>query len=375
MKQVLSFSVIAAFAVFALSACSDSDANPTPKQEPLISDSTMNLIRIDTASIKNVDDELKLSGEVSFDDNKVVKVFPFSSGQVLSVNVSIGDYVKAGQTLATIKSADVAGNYADLSSAGNDVSIAKRNMDNTESLYKNGIASEKEFAEAKENYNKSLTAATKIRSQIQINGGGKTSANGTYTVTAPRAGYVVEKLINPGNFIRNDNSTNMFTIGDVSDVWIWANVYETDLAKVKPGYQARVTTLAYPDSVFTGKVDEVNKMLDPETKVMKVKIVLPNEKGLLSPEMFANVFISNTESKKMVAIPAAAIINDNQKNYVVVYKNNDDVTIREISILKTVNNFAYVNTGLNDGEKVITQNQLLIYKKLLDLNNQKVTLK
>ncbi|PZR26084.1 MAG: efflux RND transporter periplasmic adaptor subunit [Citrobacter freundii] len=375
MKQVLSLSVIAAFAVLALSACSDSDANQTPEQEPLISDSTMSLISIDTASIRNVDDELKLSGEVSFDDNKVVKVFPFSSGQVLSVNVSIGDYVKAGQTLATIKSADVAGNYADLSSAGNDISIAKRNMDNMENLYKNGIASEKEFAEAKENYNKSVTAATKIRTQIQINGGGKTNANGTYTVTAPRAGYVVEKLINPGNFIRNDNSTNMFTIGDVSDVWIWANVYETDLAKVKPGYEARVTTLAYPDSVFTGKVDEVNKMLDPETKVMKVKIVLPNDKGLLSPQMFANVFISNIESRKMVAIPAAAIINDNQKNYVVVYKNNNDVTIREINILKTVNNIAYISTGLNAGEKVITRNQLLIYKKLLDLNNQKVAKK
>jgi len=371
MKQVIILSVIAVSAAIALSACSDSDANPTPGQEPLISDSTMSLIRIDTATIRNVDDELKLSGEVSFDDNKVVKVFPFSSGQVLNVNVSIGDHVKAGQTLATIKSADVAGNYADLSSAGNDISIAKRNMDNTESLYKNGIASEKEYAEAKENYNKSVTAATKIREQIQINGGGKTNANGTYTVTAPRAGYVVEKLINPGNFIRNDNSSNMFTIGDVSDVWIWANVYETDLAKVKPGYQARVTTLAYPDSVFIGKVDEVNKMLDPETKVMKVKIVLQNDKGLLSPEMFANVYISNTESRKMVAIPATAIINDNQKNYVVIYKNNNNVSIREISILKTVNNLAYITAGLNNGEKVITQNQLLIYKKLQDLNNQK----
>lgn len=375
MKQLTLYTIILFAAVLALSSCAESEANDVPREEPLISDSAMSLIRIDTAKTRNVDDELKLSGEVSFDENKVVKVFPFSSGQVLSVNVSVGDYVKAGQILATIKSADVAGNYADLSGAGNDVSISKRNMDNTESLYKNGIASEKEYLEAKENYNKAVSAAQKIREQIQINGGGRTSANGTYIVTAPRAGYVVEKQINPGNFIRNDNSSDLFTIGDVSDVWIWANVYETDLAKVKPGYRAEVTTLAYPDSIFVGKVDEINKMLDPETKVMKVKIVLPNDKGLLNPEMFANISISNTESKKMVSVPASAIVNDSQKNYVVVFRNNNDVSIREVSILKTLNNYAYISGGLNDGERVITQNQLLIYKKLQDLNNQKVSLK
>lgn len=364
-----SLTIIAGFAITCImfSSCKvkNADASVAAKG-PIISDSTMQLLKFDSVQNKEVGDEVKLTGEVSFNDNKVVKVFPFSSGQVLSVNVSIGDYVKAGQTLATIKSADIAGNYSDLSVAGNDEAIAKRSMENAEHLYKNGIASEKEFIEAKENYSKAISNANKIKEQIQINGGGRTAANGMYIVSSPRSGYVVEKLINPGNFIRNDNNSNMFTIGDISDVWIWANVFETDVAKVKEGYEAKVTTVAYPDTVFVGKVDKVNEVLDPVTKVMKVKIVLPNKSGLLKPEMFANVMISNSENKKVPAVTSSAIISENGKNYVVVFNNPNDVKVQEVNILKTTGNYTFIVSGLTSGQKVITQNQILVYRMLVE---------
>ena len=370
MKQFFLFSVVGAFFILLITSCNSTDATADKNvKEQLISDSIIKLLKIDTVQLRNVDDQLTLSGEVSFDENKVVKIYPYLSGHVLSTIVSVGDYVKAGQTLATIKSADVSGNYADLSISGNDVAINKRSMDNAAQLYKNGIASEKEFLEAKENYNKALSNNNKIKEQIQINGGGRTAANGIYTVTAPRSGYVVEKLINPGNFIRNDNNGNMFTIGDIHDVWIWANVYETDISKVKQGYTAAVTTIAYPDSVFIGKVDKINQILDPITKVMKIKIVLPNINNTLKPAMFANITIRNREIKKMIAVPASATINDNQKSFVIVFINSNDAAIREVKILKTSDGFAYINSGLNPGDKVITQNQILIYKKLQDINN------
>ena len=131
-----------------------------------ISDTMNSMVKIDSAQISNMSDELKLSGEVNFDDKKVTKVFAFSSGQVLKVNVSVGDKVSRGQVLAVIKSADIAGSYSDLSTAGNDVAIAKKQMENEASLFKNGIASEREYIEAKENYHRAVTAADKIKSQI-----------------------------------------------------------------------------------------------------------------------------------------------------------------------------------------------------------------
>ena len=339
-------------------------ANPVEKV--CISDSMEKIIRIDSAVLATVDDELKLSGEINFCDNKVVKVYPFSSGKVMQVKVSLGDKVSKGQVLAIIKSADVAGNYSDISSSGNDVAITKRQMENTESLYQNGIASERENAEAKQNYQKAVNNAAKLQAQININGGGHTSAEGNYIVTAPASGYVVEKKINEGAFIRSDNTDNMFTIGDISEVWVTANVYETDITRVKEGYAANVTTLAYQDKVFPGVIDKVNQLLEPDTKVMKIRVKLKNEALLLKPEMFANILIKNKEGTQSIAIPKAGIISEDGKNYVVLYEGKCNLKVKEIELLKIVEDKAYIKSGLAAGEKIISANQLLLFKALTE---------
>ncbi|MEO7766690.1 MAG: efflux RND transporter periplasmic adaptor subunit, partial [Ferruginibacter sp.] len=127
-----------------LFSCKGRQPVPEKPTAICITDSMAKIISIDTSVMSVIGDELKLSGEISFDDRKVSKVYPFSSGQVLQVNVSVGDKVSKGQTLAIIKSADVSGNYSDLSTAGNDVAITKKQMDNESSLFNNGIASERE---------------------------------------------------------------------------------------------------------------------------------------------------------------------------------------------------------------------------------------
>jgi cobalt-zinc-cadmium efflux system membrane fusion protein len=356
--------IIAAIVFFA--GCKVRQPDPEKPDQVCITDSMEKIITIDTAVISTIGDELLLSGEINFDDRRVSKVYPFSSGQVLQVYVSVGDKVDKGQALAVIKSADVSGNYSDLSTAGNDVAIAKRQMDNDSSLFKNGIASEREYLEAKENYQKAVTVEAKLKNQIQINGGGRTSANGTYIISAPISGYVVEKKINPGSFIRSDANDNLFTVGNIRDVWVWANVYETDISKVKVGYTAKVTTLAYPDSVFTGVVDEISNILDPVTKVMKIRIKLPNEKQSLKPEMFANIVITNNEGNKSIAVPAKTIVSAYGKNYVIIYKSKCGLNVQEVGVLKTVGNKAYIKTGLKEGDIVISQNQVLLFKALTE---------
>src|SRR2546423_1425410 len=260
--------IIALTAILAYTqvSCNNSDGKEVTKKEPLISDSLMKLITIDTVKKLPIGDQLKLTGEIGYDENKVVKVFPNSSGQVMQVSVSFGDYVHKGQSLAVIKSADVAGNYSDLANAEADVKIAQRQYENAKSLYEGGISSQREYEEAKENYDKALAVANKIKALIRINGGGHTNPGGIYTITAPTDGYIVEKKITTGAFIRNDMGDNLFTISDLKNVWVWANVYETDMAKVREGYHADVTTLAYPNKVFPGQVDKMNDLIDPANK-------------------------------------------------------------------------------------------------------------
>ncbi len=360
----ISLMVLCITALF--SSCKENIPVEQKEQKVCISDSMQKMIALDTAKISNINDELSLSGEVSFDANKVIKVYPFSSGQVVEAKATLGDRVTKGQVLAVIKSADIAGNYSDLKSAGSDIAIAKREMDNAKLLYDKGISSERELTIAKENYEKAVTAGNKVNDQIKINGGGHTDANGSYVITAPASGYIVEKNITAGSFIRNDNTNSLFTISDLSNVWIWANVFEADIPKVKEGYDAKITTLAYPDKVFNAKIDKISEVLDPQNKVMRVRINLPNNNYLLKPEMFTNVVITNKEPNKAVSIPSEAVVFDNSRKFVVLYHDKCNLEIKEVTLLKTVGNITYVQSGLATGDVVVSKNQILLYRALTE---------
>lgn len=365
MKNILYLGTIC-IAVILFAACGQKKTVAEEKKKFCLSDTMQHLIAIDSATRCSIDDEIQLSGEVSFDENRVVKIFPRSSGQVTECKVSLGDKVQPGQVLAVIHSADVAGNYADMRTAEADIAIAKRQLDNAESLYRNGIASEKELTEAKENYNKAVTAKKKIQAYIQINGGSGTHPNGTYVLTAPIAGYIVEKKVNAGNFIRQDMNDYLFTISDLKDVWILANVFENDIPRIKEGMSVKVTTLAYPDKIFTGTIEKSSEVLDPVNKAMKVRVRLSNEGLLLKPEMFTRVLVSNKQEGNAISVPSAAIVEESGKSYVVVYRSNCDMGVKEVIVNKVVGDKTYVSYGVNAGEKVITRNALLIYNELAE---------
>ena len=358
--------IISLLTLSLFTGCSEKNAIKTEQPKFSLSDSMQHLISIDTVSYCGISNELSLSGEVSFNENNMVKIFPRSSGQVIEARVSLGDKVSKGQVLAVVRSADVAGNYSDLSSANADVAIAKRQMENAEALYKNGINSEREYTEAKENYDKALAGKGKVQAAIRINGGGSTNAAGEYLVTSPIDGYVVEKKVAAGAFIRSDMGDNLFTVSDLKNVWVYANVYETDIAKVHEGYEVKVIPAAYPDKIYTGKIDQVGQMLDPQSKALRIRIVLENKDMLLKPDMFTKVIVSNDEGGKATCIPTAALISQDGKNYVVVYKSKDDLRIAEVSVLRTVNERTYLSGGIQPGALLVTRYQNLIFNQLIN---------
>ena len=364
MKYILIIMITAA-AMISFSSCEEKAVADTNDNKPFtLSDTMLNMIKTDSVKMCGVSDELQLSGEVSFDENKLFKVYPRSSGQVIQSSLTLGDKVSAGQTLAVIKSADVAGNYADVSSADADITIAKREMENQESLYKSGIASEREYNEAKQDYEKAMAAKRKITSQIEINGGRGATASGTYALTAPVSGYVVEKNVNQGDFIRTDMGSSLFTISDLKDVWVWANVFEADINKVKEGTAVEVTTLAYPDKVYTGKIDKISEVLDPDNKALKVRVKLNNPDLMLKPEMFAKVTVNNVQNEQAICVPTTSLIEQNGKTFVVVYNSRNDMKIAEVDVMKTSGSKTFINSGVTPGQQVITDNELLVFQQL-----------
>jgi cobalt-zinc-cadmium efflux system membrane fusion protein len=331
-------------------------------QEKCLPAQLMSIIEFDSVRMEVVEGEKNLTGKITFDDEKVIKIFPLAGGIVQQVNVQLGDYVEKGKVLAIISSSDIANMEKELSSSESDLSIAEKNMEASREMYNSGLITEREYNSTQKEYKKALSEVDRITEVLRIHSG---SGKSDYIVRAPISGFIVEKKINTSMQIRTDNSDNLFTISDLKDIWVMANVYESDVSKIKEGYEADVTTISYPDQVFRGKVDKVFNVLDPVSKVMKVRIQLDNQSYLLKPEMFASVRIRYKEDLRLITIPSKAVIFEQSKNYVVVYRDTCDVFVREIEIYKTLNEKTYlIGTSLKKGDLIVTRSQLLIYNDL-----------
>lgn len=352
-----------AFALFSigLNSCTDKAPLGDEKQGYVLPDSLLKTIEIDTVTSSKVLNSLTLTGKVDFNEDQVIKIYPVISGLVSDIKVMLGDYVKKGQPLANIKSVEMAGYSNDFSMAKSNLEIAKKTLDATNDMYKSGLASQRDQLAAQENDNQAVSALQKAQRVLTLNGG---SLNGDYVVRSPIEGFVVEKQVNNNMMIRTDNATGLFTISDLKNVWVMANVYESNIANVKTGDSVQVTTLSYPGKIFHGKVDRIMNVLDPSNKVMKLRIVLPNPGYLLKPEMFASVVVRNTENKKMISIPFRDLIFDHSQYYVLVYKSQSDISIRPVQVMNTVGDRSFISEGLTEGEKLIGTQPLLIYQEL-----------
>ncbi len=166
--------------------------------------------------------------------------------------------------------------------------------------------------------------------------------------------------------LRNDRSENIFDIAEINEVWAMANVNESDINKVKLGQDASITTLSYPDKVFKGKVDKIFNVIDPLTKAMNARVKLQNSDFLLKPDMNASIKLSFNEKASMIAVPSSAIIFDKSKNFVMIFKDRNNIETRAVEVYRQVGDITYIASGLKENEKVITTNELFIYDALND---------
>jgi cobalt-zinc-cadmium efflux system membrane fusion protein len=360
--------VISAATVFY--SCEKTPGHPdTDLSEFCIPDSLMANITFDTVKTENISSELKLTGKISFNEDHVVRVFPLVSGHISDVKVSIGDYVHKGQVLAQILSSDMAGYTSEYKSAQSELAIAKKNLDVTTEMKNSGISSEKDLLTAKNEYDKTLSSFNKMKEVMKVYGSNDESENGSeFVLKAEMDGFIVEKNITTGMELRADDANSLFVISDLKDLWAIANVYETDIAKIKEGSQPDISTLSYPDKKFTGKIEKVSNVLNPETNTMTVKVHLDNNDYLLKPGMFATVSIRFPETRKTLSVPSSAILYDDNKSFVVSFNKRCDVDLREINILKSISDTAFIECdSLKEGNLVIDRNNLFVFTALRKL--------
>jgi len=358
-KAIILF--LAITAVF--SSCKNEKKTDEVKETFVLSDKMLSTTKTEAAILQNLKNELNFYGKITADNNKMIEVFPIVGGNVTKVYVELGDYVRKGQLLATIRSTEVAGFEKELDDAKNDVLVAKNNVKVAQELFDGKLSAERDVLEAKSQLNKAQSQLHRVQETYKIY---NIKGGATFEVRAPLSGFIIQKNINQDMLLRNDKSDNIFDIAQIDDVWAIANVNESDIEQVKLGIDAEVTTLSYPDKKFYGKVDKIYNIIDPETKAMKARVKLNNSGFLLKPEMRATIKLSYDESRQMIAIPSKAVIFDKSKSYVMIFKNRNNIETRQVEVYRQVGETTFLLSGLKEGEKVITENQLLIYDALND---------
>jgi cobalt-zinc-cadmium efflux system membrane fusion protein len=349
--------------VLNLFSCKSDEAssNDSQREHYEIPDSLLKTLEIDTVKTSNLTNSIKFTGLVDFNTDKVANIFPLISGVAQNIKVQLGDFVKAGQELGVVRSSEMANYNVALINAETNVNLTARLLSQQQDLFKSGLASEVDVTNAEVAHQQALASKAAAEKVLSINGNNR---DGEYIIKSPIDGFIVQKNITNGMSIRTDNATNLFTISDLKQVWVQANVYEGNISKVNKGDEVDVTTISYPDKVFNGKIDNLMNVLDPNSKVMKMRIVLDNPDYLLKPQMFATVIVNNSENKKAVAVPTSSIVFDHSQYYVLLYKSKKDVQIRQVELLSTNGNTAFIKRGVAPGDLLIGSQAILIYGAL-----------
>lgn len=312
------------------------------------------------AEMRPVEESITLTGEVESNSDKTVPFVSLVDGVVTDTYFSLGDYVRKGQTLASVKSTAVNELQGDTQTLQAQLAVAKRKLSSVEAMYKDDIASQKDLQEAKSEVAILQSNISRTQKNMQVYSAG----GNTIQLKAPADGYVIAKNISKGMPVTSGGD-HLFTIANLDKVWVMANVYATNMRNVYVGQPAVVKTLAYPDESFSGKINMISQVFNENERVLKAKIIMDNNGMKLRPGMSADVVLPvNPQNRNALAIPPKALIFDNNQSYVLVYKDDCNLSIRPVTEIASNSRYSYVEGHLNPGETVIASNGLLIYESI-----------
>lgn len=308
------------------------------------------------AATRTVAEELAVNGSIAPDISRTVAVNGLAGGRIVAIHARLGDEVKKGQLLLKIHSPDLANAVAALKQASADELLAQRIYDRNAFLYERGAtvalkdlqAAENALADAKANTENAVT-------QVQLLNADPRHPSPFVELRAPASGVIVEQNIALGAAAKSlDATPNLFTIADLSRVWLLCDIYENNLAQVHVGDSAQIHLNAYPDLPLQGKVVNIFSLLDPNTRSTKVRIELDNAKGLLRPGMFATAVFVSQDKVPRIVVPATAIFRLHDKDWVFFPLGGKKFRRSEVQIGATdADGTQQIVAGLRDGDQVV----------------------
>jgi cobalt-zinc-cadmium efflux system membrane fusion protein len=299
--------------------------------------------------------ELNVTGVVSADVARNVPVISLASGRVVEIRARLGDSVTKGQLLMRVQSADLSGAFSDYRQAVADKTLADAQYERSKLLYDKGAIAQKDLEVAEDTAIKAKVTVENTLERIKILGADPAHPSPIVDIFAPVSGVITEQNVTNAAGVKTlDNSPNLFTISDLSEVWIICDVYENDLPNVHIGETADIRLNAYPNQVFKARISNIGPILDPNIRTAKVRLEMHNP-GQMRLGMFVTATFHGSKREVVALVPASAILHLHDRDW--VYTPSGQNTYRRVEVTggrMVPPNQQEVLTGIRPGDRVVT---------------------
>jgi len=314
------------------------------------------LFKTAKAELRSLPTLVTANGTVSPDVNRTIHVTSLASGRVVDLKVKLGDNVKKGETLLVISSPDVASAFSDYEKAKADEVLSHKALDRAQMLYDRGAIATKDLEVAQDTEDKAKVDLDTAEHHVQILGGDPVHSSPLIELKAPVSGTIVEQNVAGFEGVKSlDNTPNLFTIANLAEVWVVCDVFENDLGEVHLGDAGEIRLNAFPDRVFKGRVADISRVLDPNTRSAKVRIVLGNSDGSLRPGMFAVATFRSRRLTDRMVVPSTAIMRLHDKDW--VFRKEGEKQFRKIVVQAegvTPDGMQEIHSGVKPGDELVT---------------------
>ena len=345
---------------------------PTPEGEVWLTAQQVRdaKVQVEPVAEHGVGNEIVTSGKVSFDDLRVAHIFSPVTGRIKRIVADPGERVKKGAALAIIESPDVGNAFADLGKGQADLIAAEHDFRRQKELFEAHAGSQRDFESAEDNFGKAKAEMERAKAKARLfRGGGADAVTQEFVLRAPIEGEVIARNVNPGAEVQGQYSggtaVELFTVGELDSVWVFADVFEMDLARVRRDAAVSIKVVAYPEKVFAGKIDWISDALDPTSRTAHVRCSIPNKGRELKPEMYATVAIA-VAAPAVAALPRASLLRIGDQTVVFVETGNaPDGRLKFSRRIVAVNeeegtDYLPIVRGVNRGDHVVTSGAILL---------------
>jgi cobalt-zinc-cadmium efflux system membrane fusion protein len=314
---------------------------------------------------------IEAPGEIHTNPDREVHITPRIPGVIKKVYKGLGDEVKAGEIVALLDSIELGQAKADYLKAKAIAALTGKNYNRVKSLSEKKIVSQKTFIEAESAFERARIELLALTERLHLLGLKRSDVQqireheefmSLLPITASVNGIVIEKHAVIGE--RVDPSVVLFRAADLSHLWVWFDIYEKDLAKVKKGQGVSLSVLAYPEEKFEGQITYIGDMVSEKTRTTKVRTEVDNTTGKLKPGMFVTVTVHLGGKGKTLTVPKDSVQSDGTDKIVFV-PLKENYFIKKKVILGTVTPEYYeVLSGLKESQKVVTKGSFLLKSEL-----------